>query len=153
MPPTTVLGRITGTAGSPKLTPAPTHRNVLGISTKLAAKNTSASVIDELTPRSPPSGNHCINASYIVISARSPPALQRPGGCCLHLRPYADPAECFPQRLDLRGNSNTYRQPEARQSASGLAEACRESLAHKSAGRGAIGPPWRRRDQRHQSSD
>jgi hypothetical protein len=42
-----VLGSIIRTAKSPKLAPAPMQRKVLGISTKLAKKKTSESIIDE----------------------------------------------------------------------------------------------------------
>src|SRR4051794_13743806 len=120
MPPSIVLGRITSTAPSPKLAPAPRHRNVLGISTKLAAKNISDSMIEELTPRSLPSKSHCVIASYIVKPVRSP---RPPDGRCLHPRPCDDPIGCFRQHHDLPDNSSMYRQSAARRSASGPAEA------------------------------
>src|SRR5882757_8710447 len=111
MPPSIVLGRITNTAASPKLAPAPRHRNVLAISTQLAAKNISDSIIDELTLRSP-SASHCITASYIVNMLRSP---QLPlDGSCVHLRPCAVPIEYSLQRHDLPDNNSMYRQSAAR---------------------------------------
>src|SRR4029078_5465123 len=65
MPPAIVLGRITRVAASPKFAPAPRQSNVLGISTKLAAKNTSERTIDEFAPKGPSLGNHCITLSSI----------------------------------------------------------------------------------------
>src|SRR4051812_10431795 len=104
MPPNIVLGRITGTAATPKLAPAPRHRKVLGTGTKLAVKNISDSITDELTLRSPASGSHCITRSRIITWVRPPRPLRDGPG--LHPRPSAVPAECSPRPRDPPDNNS-----------------------------------------------